>query len=120
MDEFNLASRFASEEDERPMRGRGRVKRLRKGRTGVGMEKPEDVIIPEDEEMPELPLGDEEENMPLPDFGEGPEPDIEEDAAFEDLVDRMEGGSASAGRAAARRDKLKGRRPQSRRFEDEE
>lgn len=40
MDEFNLAARFAEDEDEAPSRGRGRIKRLRRGRTGVGLEKP--------------------------------------------------------------------------------
>jgi hypothetical protein len=45
---------------------------------------------------------------------------MEDDDAFQDLVSRMEGQSASAGRAAAKRAKLKGRRPEPRRFEDED
>lgn len=150
MDEFNLASRFARDEDEAPKRGR--IKRLR-GRTGVGMEKPaahdrligegeadvkrgerfnpaeyggEDSVAPEgaDDSIP-LPIGEDEEGHQM--FGSrttrplAPREDIDEDdEAFRDLVDRMEGGSASSGRAAAKRAKMKGKRPLPRREEDEE
>jgi len=116
MDEFNLASRFAEDEDEVPRRGRGKIKRLRK--RGVGLEKPEDVEVPEeedldmeDEELPDLPM--DEGGFP----GFGPDEDMEEDEAFTDLVDRLEGASASMGR---RRAKMKGRRPAPRGREDEE
>ena len=107
MDEFNLAARF--DEDEEPRRSRGKLKRLRPGKTGVGMEKPTDIDIPED-----LPEKDEE--------GPGLDIDVEmeDDDAFQDLVSRMEGQSASAGRAAAKHAKLKGRRPEPRRLEDED
>jgi len=111
MDEFNLASRFAEDEDEAPRRGRGKIKRLRK--RGVGLEKPEDVEIPEeemDEELPDLPMGGGFPGIEL-------EEDMEEDEAFDDLVSRLEGSSASAGR---RRAKMKGRRPMPRGREDEE
>ena len=140
MDEFNLASRFANDEDEVPARGRGKIRRLRR-KTGVGMEKPVDIEAPlsEDEELPgpEEKLGpdmDEEADLKLPNrrLGGAAEPALgfdsasdaippeEEDEAFDDLVSRMEGGSASAGRAAAKRAKLKGRRPAPRMREDEE
>lgn len=119
MDEFNLASRFASEEDEPPRRSRGKLKRLRRGRTGVGLEKPEDLPLEPGEEKEDLgpELGDEGPafDSEVSDVGAD-----EEDDAFRDLLDRMEGESASAGRASARRAKLKGRRPAPRRFEDEE
>ena len=118
MDEFNLASRFSSEEDERPVRGRGKIRRLRK--RGVGLEKPEDVEVPEDEEDMDLPEGEDMPDLPIGGPEEEPlDEDIEEDANFLDLLDRMEGGSASAGRADARRRKLKGRRPAPR-FGDED
>lgn len=118
MDEFNLASRFAKDEDEEPRRGRGKLKRFRPGKTGVGMEKPADLDIPEDEEdLPEEDL-DTPEKKPFPD--EEPDLDMEEDDAFRDLVDRMEGESASAGRASARRAKLKGRRPMPRKEDEDE
>lgn len=116
MDEFNLASRFAKDEDEEPRRGRGKLKRFRPGKTGVGMEKPADLDVPEDEkDMPEEDL-DIPKKKPFPDE----EPDMEEDDAFRDLVDRMEGESASAGRASARRAKLKGRRPMPRKEDEDE
>lgn len=119
MDELNLASRLAGGEDERPApRGRGKLKRIRK--KGVGMEKPTDVEIPEEEE--ETPDREGLPPLDLEAFG-GPAPEdeeMEEDETFRDLVDRMEGGSASMGRANARRAKLKGRRPVPRKDEDEE
>ena len=37
MDEFNLAARFAGDEDERPRHGRGKIRRLRRGKTGVAL-----------------------------------------------------------------------------------
>ena len=99
MDELNLAARFGGDEDERmPFPAR---KRKRKTIPGTGMEKP--TVRFEDE--------DEDEN------GEGVELDLEEeeepeeDGAFADLVDRMRGASASAGRANERRKKLKGKLP---------
>lgn len=114
-EEMNLASKFGGP--------RGKLKRLRKGKTGVGMEKPTDIEIPEeDEEMPEELSGREMPPLDLGAFG-GPAPEDEElenDEAFRDLVDRMEGGSASMGRANARRAKLKGRRPVPSKNEDEE
>ena len=128
MDEFNLAARFAGDEDERPRHGRGKIRRLRRGKTGVGMEKPEVLEGPEDEEdldlpeegedLPDLPFGEEGD---LPDIGEGPDmEEDEEDPAFMDLLDRMESGSASEGRAAAKREKLKGRRPARRKRAEED
>ena len=108
-EEMNLASRIGGP--------KGKLKRIRK--KGVGMEKPTDVEIPEEEEAPDR------EGLPpldLEAFG-GPAPEdeeMEEDETFRDLVDRMEGGSASMGRANARRAKLKGRRPAPRKDEDEE
>ena len=113
MDELNLADRFAKKDDERPVPSRGKLKRLRRGKTGVGMEKPQDIDLPEDREMP----GDEdmpEEDVEAPRsemknlIGEAEDmADIDEDEAFTDLVDRMEGGSASAGRARAKRRAMK-------------
>lgn len=101
-EEMNLASKLGGP--------RGKLKRLRKGKTGVGMEKPVDIDIPEeDEEMPDMPMSD----MPMPereeleDVGEGIEGNMEEDEAFLDLVNRMEGESASAGRARKRRDAMR-------------
>jgi hypothetical protein len=104
MDELNLASHFAGddEEDQRP----NRRKRKPRFHTGVGMEKPvEEADILDDiggveadpgEHSPaEIPAG-EPDLMPAPDE-EG------EDDAFEALVGRMEGESASAGRARKRR-----------------
>ena len=135
MDEFNLASRFAKEEDEEPSRGRGKLKRLRPGRTGVGMEKPashgkvvgegsvgvEKTEIAADD-MNVRPGVDEESEIDSPrrTGTQIPEADMEEDDAFLDLVDRMEGESASAGRASARRAKLKGRRPMPRKEDEDE
>ena len=149
MDEFNLASRFAPEEDEAPRRGR--IKRLRPGKTGVGMEKPvghgkvigegsadverservnpadfggEDFIASEDSlDLDSVEVGEDDEGHPMfENRNRGvPHKDMpEEDDAFRDLVERMEGESASAGRASARRAKMKNRRPAPRRFEDEE
>lgn len=94
MDELNLAARFGGGEDERmplPMR-----KRKRKTIPGTGMEKP---TVIDDEDM-----GD---KMDLDlDLEEEPE---EEGGAFADLVERMQGASASAGRAAEKRKKMKGK-----------
>ena len=97
MDELNLADRFSSEEDERmplPMR-----KRKRKTIPGTGMEKP---TVIEDEMDLDL---------------EEPE---DEDGAFADLVERMQGASASAGRAAERRKKLRGKLPARPMMDEEE
>lgn len=93
MDELNLAARFGGDEDERmPFPAR---KRKRKTIPGTGMEKPTIRFEDEDEngEGVELDLDEEEEP--------------EEDGAFADLVDRMRGASASAGRANERRKKSK-------------
>ena len=109
MDEFNLASRFAQddEEDQRP----NRRKRKPRFRTGVGMEKP--VEAPEEESVP----AEEGESMDMPgpvgDLGGAPElvgpelPEEGEDEAFDALVSRLEGESASAGRAKKRRAAMK-------------
>jgi len=95
MDELNLAARFGGGDERMPMPMR---KRKRKTIPGTGMEKP--TVIDEDEDMGEgLDLDLEEE-----------EPE-EEGGAFADLVERMQGASASAGRAAEKRKKMKGKLP---------
>lgn len=96
MDEFNLASRFGREEDERPMPSRGKLKR--RFRPGVGMEKPTEVMEPEDEAPLRRDGLEALEGEELEDMGE-----MEEDEAFMDLVSRMAGGSASEKRARERR-----------------
>ena len=100
MDELNLAARFGrdDENDQRPNR-RKRPLRLR---TGVGMEKPEEPVdsVEDDIGGVETEPG---ERSPAEKIGPMPEP--EEDEAFEDLVSRLEGESASAGRARKRRAK---------------
>ena len=99
MDELNLASRFArdEEEDQRPNR-----KRRPRFHTGVGMEKPEPIDSVEDD------AGGVETEP-----GERSPAEIrpEEDEAFENLVSRMEGASASAGRARKLRAAAKNRKP---------
>lgn len=112
MDELNLASRFGpdDEEDQRP----NRRKKKPRFRTGVGMEKPVEAVDEVEDDIGgiEMEPGEERspaEMPPMGDLGEdiGPmlpdEEEPEEDAAFEDLVSRMEGESASAGRAKKRR-----------------
>ena len=101
MDELNLGARFGGPEERMPMPMRKRKRRMI---PGVGMEKPSEVF--EDEEGPDgLEALDE-------DLGE-----LEEDDAFKDLVDRMAGASASAGRAAKKR---KGKFPPARKDEEDE
>ena len=114
MDEFNLASLFAGddENDARP----NRKKKPIRGRTGVGMEKPASVMHPRQDGEGEVDVEKDEDagrgfDGPIerpegeePDFDEitGREPE-EEDEAFKSLLDRMTGGSASEGRAAKKR-----------------
>ena len=112
MDEFNFASRFAQddEEDQRP----NRRKKKPRFRTGVGMEKPVEIETPEEE----MELGEEgPADLPPIDAGVGlaPEPidapEEGEDEAFDALVSRLEGESASAGRAKKRRAVAKKAKP---------
>lgn len=114
MDEFNLASRFSQddEEDQRP----NRRKKKPRFRTGVGMEKPVEIETPEEEE--EMELGEEvPTDLPPIDAGVGLTPDpIDtpeegEDEAFDALVSRLEGESASSGRAKKRRAQAKKAKP---------
>jgi len=98
-EEMNLASKFGGP--------RGKLKRLRKGKTGVGMEKPVDIDIPEEEAEAELELPVLEDEAELADIDAGIEGDMEEDEAFLDLLNRMEGESASAGRARKRREAMR-------------
>ena len=104
MDELNLAARFGGGEDERMPLPR---KRKRKTVPGTGMEKPKVRFEDEDEMGDELDIDLEEE------------PEEEEDNPFRKFIDEMQGSSASAGRAAARRRKMKGKLP-ARPVEDEE
>lgn len=106
MDELNLAARFGGGEDERMPMPR---KRKRKTIPGTGMEKPTVRFEDEDEMGDELDLDLEEE----------PEEDMGEDNPFKQILNDMQGRSASEGRAAERRKKLKGKLP-ARPMRDEE
>lgn len=103
MDELNLAARFGrdDENDQRPNR-RKRPLRLH---TGVGMEKPEEPVdsVEDDIGGVETEPGERSpaEKTPRPEL----EPEEGEDEAFADLVSRLEGESASEGRARKRRAK---------------
>lgn len=101
MDEFNLSSRFAQddEEDQRP----NRRKKKPRFRTGVGMEKPvEETDILDDIGGIETEPG-EKSPAEMPPMDELGEEEPEDDEAFDALVSRLEGESASAGRARKRR-----------------
>lgn len=104
MDELNLAARFGGGEDERMPLPR---KRKRKTVPGTGMEKPKVRFEDEDEMGDKLDIDLEEE------------PEEEEDNPFRKIIDEMQGSSASAGRAAEKRKKMKGKLP-ARPIEDEE
>ncbi|MBP5272213.1 MAG: hypothetical protein ILO43_04520 [Clostridia bacterium] len=111
MDEFNLASRFAQddEEDQRPNRRRKKPR----FRTGVGMEKPvEETDILDDIGGIETEPGEKSpaEIPPMDELGEE-EPEEGEDEAFDALVSRLEGESASSGRAKKRRALVKKAKP---------
>ena len=106
MDELNLAARFGGGADERMPIPR---KRKRKTIPGTGMEKPKVRFEDEDDMGDELDL----------ELDEEPEEDMGEDNPFKQILEDMQGGSASEGRAAARRKKLKGKLP-ARRFDEEE
>lgn len=103
MDEFNLADRFA-EDDQRPNHFPMKRKK-RRFVPGTGMEKPFDTEDATEREVRDL--GDEENMEDMEEFGEEEAP--EEDEAFRELVNRMSGGSASEGRAKKRRQMM--RRP---------
>jgi hypothetical protein len=94
MEELNLASMFAKDDENDPRPNRKRKRPIR-ARTGVGMEKPEEPSI----DSVEDDLGEGGEPAELAPDEETPE----EDEAFEALLSRMEGGSASEGRAAKKR-----------------
>jgi hypothetical protein len=98
MDELNLAAMFAKD-DENDRRPNHRKHRFR---PGVGMEKPTEVEDIPPEEPIEEPEDDVEDEM-----GPGVDelPEEGEDEAFDDLVSRMAGASASEKRAAERRRK---------------
>jgi hypothetical protein len=99
MDEFNLADRFA-EDDQRPNHFPVKRKK-RRFVPGTGMQKPFDT---EDETEHEIHhLGEEEDMEDMEEFGGPEEEEPEEDDAFRDLVGRLAGASASEGRAAKRR-----------------